>query len=61
MGMTRKSEDAATEPLIGVINAGSSSLKFSFHEAEVLDYPGGMPGDIGFFLTWKQHDARRAF
>jgi hypothetical protein len=21
--------------------------------AEVLDYPGGMPGDIGFFLTWK--------
>ena len=25
-----------------------------FHlEAEVLEYPGGMPGDIGFFLTWK--------
>ena len=25
-----------------------------FHlKAEVLDYPGGMPGDIGFFLTWK--------
>jgi hypothetical protein len=22
-------------------------------KAEVLDYPGGMPGDIGFFLTWK--------
>ena len=45
---------AAIEPLIGVINAGSSSLKFSFHgKAEVLDYPGGMPGDIGFFLTWK--------
>ena len=46
---------AATEPLIGVINAGSSSLKFSFHEgkAEVPDYPGGMPDDIGFFLTWK--------
>ncbi len=21
--------------------------------AEVVDYPGGMPGDIGFFLTWK--------
>jgi hypothetical protein len=21
--------------------------------AEVLEYPGGMPGDIGFFLTWK--------
>jgi len=20
--------------------------------AQVLDYPGGMPGDIGFFLTW---------
>ena len=20
--------------------------------AEVLEYPGGMPGDIGFFLTW---------
>jgi hypothetical protein len=25
-----------------------------FHlKAEVLDYPGGMPGDIGFFLSWK--------
>jgi hypothetical protein len=24
-----------------------------FHlRAQVLDYPGGMPGDIGFFLTW---------
>jgi hypothetical protein len=22
-------------------------------KAEVLDYPGGMPGDIGLFLTWK--------
>jgi hypothetical protein len=21
--------------------------------AEILDYPGGMPGDVGFFLTWK--------
>jgi hypothetical protein len=21
--------------------------------AEVLEYPGGMPGHIGFFLTWK--------
>jgi hypothetical protein len=21
--------------------------------AEVVDYPGGMPGDIAFFLTWK--------
>lgn len=21
--------------------------------AEVVEYPGGMPGDIGFFLTWK--------
>jgi hypothetical protein len=21
--------------------------------AEVLKYPGGMPGDIGFTLTWK--------
>ena len=20
--------------------------------AQILDYPGGMPGDIGFFLTW---------
>jgi acetate kinase len=26
--------DAATEPLIGVVNAGSSSLKFSFYEGE---------------------------
>ena len=22
-------------------------------KAEVLDYPGGMPGDIGLFITWK--------
>ena len=22
-------------------------------KAEVLEYPGGMPDDIGFFLTWK--------
>lgn len=22
-------------------------------KAEMLEYPGGMPGDIGFFLTWK--------
>jgi hypothetical protein len=22
-------------------------------KAEVLEYPGGMPGDIGFFITWK--------
>jgi hypothetical protein len=27
-------------------------LGFGF-KAEVLDYPGGMPGDIGFFLMWK--------
>ncbi len=27
-------------------------LGFGFR-AEVLDYPGGKPGDIGFFLTWK--------
>jgi hypothetical protein len=26
-----------------------------FHlKAEVLDYPGGMTGDIGFVLSWKQ-------
>jgi hypothetical protein len=22
-------------------------------KAEILDYPGGMPGDVGFILTWK--------
>ena len=22
-------------------------------KAEILDYPGGMPGDVGLFLTWK--------
>jgi len=28
-----------------------------FHlKAEVLEYPGGMPGDIGFILTWNQAD-----
>lgn len=24
--------------------------------AQVLDWPGGMPGDIGFFLTWKSQE-----
>lgn len=24
--------------------------------AEILDWPGGMPGDVGFFLTWKNPD-----
>ena len=27
-------------------------LAFGF-KAEVLEYPGGMPGDIGFFLMWR--------
>jgi hypothetical protein len=22
--------------------------------AEILDWPGGMPGDVGFFLQWKR-------
>lgn len=22
--------------------------------AEIIDWPGGMPGDVGFVLTWKQ-------
>jgi hypothetical protein len=22
-------------------------------KAEILEYPGGMPGDVGFFITWK--------
>jgi hypothetical protein len=25
-------------------------------KAEILDWPGGMPGDVGIFLTWKQPD-----
>ena len=24
--------------------------------AEILDWPGGMPGDVGLFLTWKRPD-----
>ncbi|WP_137176262.1 hypothetical protein [Roseomonas sp. AR75] len=24
--------------------------------AEILDWPGGMPGDVGFVLTWKRPD-----
>ena len=28
--------------------------QLGFHlKAEVLEYPGGTPGDIGFVLTWK--------
>jgi hypothetical protein len=23
-------------------------------KVEILDWPGGMPGDVGFFLTWKR-------
>ncbi|WP_237214110.1 hypothetical protein [Falsiroseomonas oryziterrae] len=23
-------------------------------KAEILDWPGGMPGDVGFILTWKR-------
>ena len=30
-----------------------------YHKAEVLEYSGGMPGDIGFFLYW-QYDTFRA-
>jgi hypothetical protein len=30
-----------------------------YHKAEVLEYPGEMPGDIGFFLNWK-YDTFRA-
>jgi hypothetical protein len=28
---------------------------FQLH-AEILDWPGGMPGDVGFVLTWKRPD-----
>ena len=35
---------AATEPLIGVINAGSSSLKFSFYEGERRILSGQVEG-----------------
>jgi len=24
--------------------------------AEIVDWPGGMPGDVGLFLTWKRPD-----
>ena len=34
----------ATEPLIGVINAGSSSLKFSFYEGEKRLLTGQVDG-----------------
>src|ERR1700756_542386 len=35
---------AATEPLIGVINAGSSSVKFSFYEGERRILTGQVDG-----------------
>jgi len=35
---------AAAEPLIGVINAGSSSLKFSFYEGEARILTGQVDG-----------------
>lgn len=25
-------------------------------QAQILDWPGGMPGDVGFILTWKSPD-----
>ena len=30
---------------------------FRLH-AEILDWPNGMPGDVGFFLQWKRSEAR---
>src|SRR5215472_14229187 len=36
--------DAATEPLIGVLNAGSSSLKFTFYEGERRILTGQIDG-----------------
>jgi hypothetical protein len=27
-------------------------------EAQILDWPGGMPGDVGFFLAWKAPDEK---
>ena len=35
---------AATEPLIGVINAGSSSVKYSFYEGEQRILSGQVDG-----------------
>jgi acetate kinase len=35
---------AATEPLVGVINAGSSSVKFSFYEGERRILTGQVDG-----------------
>src|SRR5438552_18551191 len=35
---------AATEPLVGVINAGSSSVKFSFYEGERRILAGQVDG-----------------
>ncbi len=25
-------------------------------QVEILDFPGGMPGDVGWFLSWKHPD-----
>ena len=44
---------------------GFASRAYAFYEkelaprgfqlrAEILDWPGGMPGDVGFVLTWKR-------
>ena len=33
--------------------AGTSKTEFDRGEAEVDDFPGGMPGDIGVTLSWE--------
>jgi len=32
---------------------GTSKTEFDRGEAEVDDFPGGMPGDIGVTLSWE--------
>ena len=49
---------AAAEPLIGVINAGSSSLKFSFYEGERRILTGQVDG-IGAHPAAQQDVDRR--
>ena len=47
----------AAEPLIGVINAGSSSLKFSFYEGERRILSGQVDG-IGALSFGERRRAR---
>ena len=50
--MTQQPQDDDLDPYEAWTRDRLRPLGFHL-KAEVLEYPGGLPGDIGFILTWK--------